>query len=136
MIIPFSDRVRNAADTRSDHGRTQYGSITVEHSTDHDLLSHEPISGRRPPPRVVKVAGSKPATCFDPYIIFSHLGGLDFAQVPPRFDPAFSGSRLVRVSFSSWESQITDHTLTVGGGLPGLRGFLVVFIVRCSLTIH
>ena len=25
---------------------------------------------------------------------------------------------------------------TVGGGLPGLRGFSVVFIVRCSLTIH
>ena len=26
-----------------------------------DLLSHEPIPGRRPPPQAVKVAGSKPA---------------------------------------------------------------------------
>ena len=48
-------------------------------------------------------------TCFDPYIIFSHLGGLDFPHVPPRFDPAFSGSRLVRVSFSSWEDFFLSH---------------------------
>ena len=46
----------------------------------YDLLSHEPISGRRPPPRAVKVAGSKPATCFDPYTIFFSPGRARFCS--------------------------------------------------------
>ena len=36
-------------------------------------------------------------------LFFLTWAGPILLQVPPRFDPAFSGSRLVRVSFSSWE---------------------------------
>ena len=36
-------------------------------------------------------------------LFFLTWAGPILLQVPPRFDPAFSGSRLVRVSFSSWD---------------------------------
>ena len=41
-------------------------------------------------------------------LFFLTWAGPILLQVPPRFDPAFSGSRLVRVSFSSWEPPCSD----------------------------
>ena len=54
------------------------------------------------PFRKRKVASSKPALTL---IYFSHLCGLNFcSRCLLQFDPAFSGSRLVRCSFSSREA--------------------------------
>ena len=43
-------------------------------------------------------------------LFFLTCAGPILLQVPPRFDPAFSGSRLVRVSFSSWEPARTQNS--------------------------
>ena len=44
------------------------------------------------------------------YYFFLTWAGSILLQVPPRFDPAFSGSRLVRVSFSSWEWKVRERS--------------------------
>ena len=67
-----------------------------------DLLSHEPVSGLLPPPRAVKVAGSKPATCLTLILFFSPEWAQFLAQVDLRI-------RTHVITLSAWCVSVFRH---------------------------